>query len=40
MIDLKGTWQFSLDRDDKGRSGHWESKDLDGRIAVPGILQF
>lgn len=39
MIDLKGTWQFRLDRDDRGRIEHWESKNLGGRITIPGILQ-
>jgi len=38
-IDLSGTWQFALDPADSGVREQWFSKDLRGRIRLPGVLQ-
>jgi beta-galactosidase len=38
-INLSGTWQFSLDKDDRGNAENWFSKDLSDKILLPGILQ-
>jgi hypothetical protein len=38
VLDLSGTWRFSLDRDDQGVAQRWYDKSLADRIKVPGIL--
>jgi len=38
-ISLAGNWRFALDRTDAGVKEQWFSRDLKGRIALPGILQ-
>ena len=38
-IDLSGTWQFALDPADSGVKDQWFSRDLRGRIKLPGVLQ-
>jgi beta-galactosidase len=38
-IDLSGTWQFALDPTDSGVREQLFSKDLRGRIKLPGVLQ-
>lgn len=37
-LDLSGTWQFALDRDDRGVADHWDTRALADRIRLPGIL--
>lgn len=37
-LNLSGTWQFSLDKDDKGIKENWFSKELPDKISLPGIL--
>ena len=36
---LAGQWRFALDREDAGVKEQWFSRDLPGRIELPGILQ-
>ncbi len=38
-IDLSGYWQFALDPTDAGVKEQWFSRDLRGRIRLPGVLQ-
>ncbi|MEK7722711.1 MAG: sugar-binding domain-containing protein, partial [Acidobacteriota bacterium] len=38
-LNLSGTWQFSLDKDDQGIKENWFAKDLSDKISLPGILQ-
>lgn len=38
VLDLSGTWRFSLDRDDTGVAQRWYSRALADRIKLPGIL--
>lgn len=37
-MNLAGTWQFALDRDDKGLAERWHERRLDGEITLPGSL--
>jgi hypothetical protein len=37
--DLSGQWRFAMDRNDEGMAQDWYSRDLAGKIAIPGILQ-
>ncbi|QJE01939.1 glycoside hydrolase [Massilia forsythiae] len=37
-MDLSGTWQFALDRDDQGVAQGWIDQALPQRIRLPGIL--
>lgn len=39
MIDLSGTWQFALDRDDVGIEEAWFNLDLPNPLQLPGSLQ-
>ncbi len=39
ISDLAGDWQFALDRDDKGVTEGWASRELPDSIELPGILQ-
>jgi hypothetical protein len=38
VLDLSGTWRFSLDRNDQGVAQRWYGQALADRIKVPGIL--
>ena len=38
-VDLAGSWQFALDRDDEGIEGEWYGRRLPDRINLPGVLQ-
>ena len=38
VIDLSGTWQFSMDPDDTGESENWFSKDLGEAVNLPGSM--
>ncbi len=38
QIDLAGTWQFQLDRQDQGETGKWFERDLSDKITLPGVL--
>ncbi|OXU14033.1 discoidin domain-containing protein [Sedimentisphaera salicampi] len=38
-IDLSGQWRFSLDANDAGVSEKWFSKQLSGKLQLPGSLQ-
>jgi hypothetical protein len=37
QIDLAGTWQFQLDRQDKGETDKWFERDLPDKITLPGV---
>jgi hypothetical protein len=37
-LDLSGTWQFALDREDRGVAAQWQGRALPDRIRIPGIL--
>ncbi|MBL9138224.1 MAG: hypothetical protein JNK85_20310 [Verrucomicrobiales bacterium] len=38
VLDLSGRWRFALDRDDRGMAEHWQGRELEGRIRLPGSL--
>ncbi|MBR1788293.1 MAG: beta-glucuronidase [Bacteroidaceae bacterium] len=38
LIDLSGSWQFAIDRQDVGIKEHWYQKDLDDYIYLPGSM--
>ena len=38
LIDLSGSWQFAIDRQDVGIKEHWYQKDLDDYIFLPGSM--
>lgn len=38
VLDLSGTWQFALDREDQGVAQGWQRGALPDRIKLPGIL--
>lgn len=38
VLDLSGTWQFALDREDQGVAQGWHRGPLPDRIKLPGIL--
>ncbi|RZA35004.1 MAG: hypothetical protein EOP92_12790 [Lysobacteraceae bacterium] len=38
VLDLSGTWQFALDREDQGVARGWHRGALPDRITLPGIL--
>lgn len=39
QIDLAGTWQFAIDRNDQGENEHWfEHKKFDDTILLPGSM--
>ena len=38
-ISLSGSWQFSLDRQDAGKTQRWFVRELAGKIKLPGSLQ-
>lgn len=38
-INLAGSWQFSLDKDDKGINEKWFERNLNQQINLPGVLQ-
>ncbi|MBX7171029.1 MAG: discoidin domain-containing protein [Pyrinomonadaceae bacterium] len=38
-INLSGTWQFALDKEDKGITEKWFDQNLTDKIQLPGILQ-
>jgi beta-galactosidase len=38
-VNLAGVWRFALDRADTGVKERWFARDLQDRIALPGILQ-
>lgn len=38
-LTLSGTWQFALDKEDKGISEKWFDQNLADKIQLPGILQ-
>ncbi|WP_167759757.1 sugar-binding domain-containing protein [Massilia horti] len=38
VLDLAGSWRFSLDREDQGVAQRWFERTLPDRIKLPGIL--
>jgi beta-galactosidase len=38
-ITLEGSWQFALDRTDKGIQDNWFDQSLSDKIILPGVLQ-
>jgi len=38
VLDLSGTWQFALDREDQGVTQQWFGQGLPDKIKLPGIL--
>ena len=38
LIDLSGSWQFAIDRQDVGTKEHWYEKDLDDYVFLPGSM--
>ena len=38
VIDLSGTWQFAIDRDDVGRQDCWQAMILPDNISLPGSM--
>jgi hypothetical protein len=38
IIDLSGTWNFALDREDAGQAQGWATRELPQKIRLPGIL--
>ncbi len=39
VLPLAGEWRFSMDREDVGIEENWQSRTLENRITLPGILQ-
>ena len=38
-VDLRGDWQFTLDKQDRGITEKWFDQNLTERIKLPGVLQ-
>ncbi len=38
-ISLAGEWRFALDRNDTGTNENWFTKDLPGKVQLPGVLE-
>ena len=38
VVDLSGTWQFAIDRNDVGEAEKWWNRDLDDTMQLPGSM--
>jgi beta-galactosidase len=38
-LSLAGDWSFEMDRSDEGEKTRWFTRELEGRILLPGVLQ-